>query len=255
MYMDRTLGYFLLPPTGASLHTHAIVQHHSILACIISKAEEREIKEEEEMNTDQDLFDEVLNLEDQFYSEGYQQGVADGERAGRIEGRSFGIEKGFEKFAEAGRLYGKSIVWANRLGPAAAAAAAPLAPSSSATALLTPEEVEATPPKAKQLPRLQGARLEKNIVTLHALVELETLSIENTDDAVNDFDDRVKRAQGKARVIERQLGEDGSAGANASASKQQKRDGGSGGSGGGGDGGGVGGRRQRRPFIATNFIA
>lgn len=147
-----------------------------------------------------DAFDNLLNLEEDFYSEGYQQGVADGERAGRIEGRAFGIEKGFEKFIEAGRLHGKSIVWANRLPQPPRGAAAP------------PSAASVSPGDNKQqaLPVLSGggARLEKNIVTLHALVEPDTLSTENTDDAVNDFDDRVKRAQGKARVIERHVGED-----------------------------------------------
>lgn len=148
-----------------------------------------------------DPFDDLLNLEDEFYSEGYEQGMADGDRAGRIEGRAFGIEKGFEKFIEAGRLHGKSVVWANRLPQARqqppAAGAAPSATSS-------PSEGQ------QALPALSsgGARLEKNIVTLHALVEPDTLSTDNTDDAVNDFDDRVKRAQGKARVIERHVGED-----------------------------------------------
>lgn len=150
-----------------------------------------------------DAFDDLLNLEEQFYSEGYEQGVADGDRAGRIEGRAFGIEKGFEKFVEAGRLQGKSIVWANRLPqaqqqPQDAAGFVPPAPQ-------VPEAC-----KRQVLPVLSGggARLEKNIVMLHALVEPDTLSTENSDEAVNDFDDRVKRAQGKARVIERHLGED-----------------------------------------------
>lgn len=67
--------------------------------------------------------------------------------------------------------------------------------------------------KKQKLPALPaggggGARLVKNITTLHALVELDTLAAENSDEAVNDFDDRVKRAQGKARVVERQVGED-----------------------------------------------
>jgi hypothetical protein len=145
--------------------------------------------------TANDAFDNLLNLEERYYSEGYEQGIADGDRAGRIEGRAFGIEKGFEKFVEAGRLNARSIVWANRLPQA----------STTATA------VASTPGGAQErLPVLSGggARLEKNIVTLHALVEPDTLSTENTDEAVNDFDDRVKRAQGKARVIERQIGED-----------------------------------------------
>lgn len=157
-----------------------------------------------------DAFDDLLNLEEEFYSEGYEQGVADGERAGRIEGRAFGIEKGFEKFVEAGRLHGKSIVWANRL---------PQAKQQPRGAAASPSSASTPPGDGKQqaLPVLSGggARLEKNIVTLHALVEPDTLSTDNTDDAVNDFDDRVKRAQGKARVIERHVGED--AGLNAGA--------------------------------------
>ncbi|ROV98810.1 hypothetical protein VPNG_08399 [Cytospora leucostoma] len=141
-----------------------------------------------------DAFDNLLNLEEKYYSEGYEQGVADGDRAGRVEGRSFGIEKGFEKFVEAGRLHGKSIVWANRL-PQPQESAAASTPTSS---------------ENERLPTLSGggARLAKNVVTLYGLVEPDTLSTENTDEAVNDFDDRVKRAQGKARVIERQIGED-----------------------------------------------
>ncbi|POS74359.1 hypothetical protein DHEL01_v207240 [Diaporthe helianthi] len=159
-----------------------------------------------------DAFDDLLNLEEQFYLDGYGQGVADGDRAGRIEGRALGIEKGFEKFVEAGRLHGKSIVWANRLPHAQqqqrdAAGSLPLAPR-------IPDDC-----KRKVLPVLNGggARLEKNILMLHALVEPDTLSTENSDDAVNDFDDRVKRAQGKARVIERHVGEDVSLDAAAAA--------------------------------------
>ncbi|KAK5992269.1 hypothetical protein PT974_05670 [Cladobotryum mycophilum] len=33
--------------------------------------------------------------------------------------------------------------------------------------------------------------------------EPDTLSTQNTDEAVQDFDDRVKRAQGKAKIVER----------------------------------------------------
>jgi flagellar biosynthesis/type III secretory pathway protein FliH len=60
-------------------------------------------------------FDEILGLEEQFYDDGYKQGLEDGVKAGRIEGRTFGLEKGFEKYVESGRLYGKSLVWANRI--------------------------------------------------------------------------------------------------------------------------------------------
>ncbi|KAM0200982.1 hypothetical protein ACHAQD_008082 [Fusarium lateritium] len=136
-----------------------------------------------------DPFEDVLNLEERFYSEGYQQGIKDGVQAGRIEGRSFGMQKGFEKFLESGRLASKAIVWANRMPPKDSA-------SSSGDACTLPA-----------LPR--NARLEKNINTLYALVEPDTLSTENSDEAVQDFDDRVKRAQGKAKIIEKMAGSAG----------------------------------------------
>ncbi|PHH85682.1 hypothetical protein CDD83_73 [Cordyceps sp. RAO-2017] len=133
-----------------------------------------------------DPLDDVLHLEDRFYRDGYQQGLDDGARAGRVEGRCFGMQRGFDKFLEAGRLAGKALVWANRMPPP---------PTSSS-------------PGAAALPPLAAgnARLERNVRLLYGLVEPDTLSTQNTDEAVNDFDDRVKRAQGKARVVERMIG-------------------------------------------------
>ena len=133
-----------------------------------------------------DLFDGALSLEDNLYTQGYDRGVADGARAGKLEGRSVGMAKGFEKFVESGRLYGRSVVWSNRL-PAAAA------PSEG-----SPEQL--LPP----LPR--NPRLAKNVESVHALMEPGTLSSENDDDAVQDFDERLRRAQGKVRVVERVVG-------------------------------------------------
>ncbi|KAF5969220.1 hypothetical protein FCOIX_11009 [Fusarium coicis] len=135
-----------------------------------------------------DPFEDILNLEERFYSEGYQQGIKDGVQAGRIEGRSFGMQKGFEKFLESGRLASKAIVWANRI------------PHNGGT---TSGETCTLPPLPK------NARLEKNINTLYALVEPDTLSTENSDDAVQDFDDRVKRAQGKVKIVEKMAGSGG----------------------------------------------
>ena len=156
-----------------------------------------------------DPFEDLLNLEEQFYQDGYKEGAADGAKAGRIEGRSFGLEKGFEKFRESGLLYGKAIVWANRLPE-----------KTKSKAIVTDAQHEANVPESQsippqapsqtgQLPTLaKNPRLLKNITTLYALVESESLSTENTDEAVNDFDDRLKRAQGKAKIIEKMVGED-----------------------------------------------
>ncbi|KAF4503971.1 hypothetical protein G6O67_008595 [Ophiocordyceps sinensis] len=142
-----------------------------------------------------DPLEDVLNLEDRFYQQGYQQGLQDGAKAGRIEGRCFGMQKGFEKFVESGRLASKAVVWANRLPPG------PDGQPSPGVEAEAPSERSCTLP-----PLASNPRLEKNVKTLYALVEPGTLSTENTDDAVQDFDDRVKRAQGKARVIERMVG-------------------------------------------------
>jgi hypothetical protein len=139
-----------------------------------------------------DPLDDVFTLEDRYYREGYDQGVEDGVRAGRIEGRSFGMETGFDKFLESGRLASKALVWANRL-PAKTKAATTAESSSE------PSEPCTLPPLAN------NSRLEKNISLLYALVEPDTLSTANTDEAVQDFDDRVKRAQGKAKIVERMV--------------------------------------------------
>lgn len=163
-----------------------------------------------------DPFEDLLSLEDQFYQEGYKQGTEDGVRAGRVEGRSLGLEKGFEKFLESGRLHGRAVVWANRLPNRPS-----LKPAMSPPTAGSGEEVgrrrgdsshadgQESPVSPSRLPSLpNNARLEKNITTLHDLVDPESLSTENTDEAVADFDERLKKAQGKARIVEKLVGED-----------------------------------------------
>ncbi|MCJ1377662.1 hypothetical protein MMC17_000758 [Xylographa soralifera] len=161
-----------------------------------------------------DPFDSVLNLESQFYDEGYALGVADGTRAGHIEGRIFGLEKGFEKFIEMGKLHGRSVVWANRLPRAQAKTQIPVdVPQDQKK--LHPEHGSTSPGSiSTSLPPLAAnTRLEKHVQTFHALVELESLSTQNREDDVSEFDDRLKRAMGKAKVIERLIGEDSELGA------------------------------------------
>ncbi len=141
-----------------------------------------------------DPFDEVLGLEDHFYDEGFRQGEADGTRAGKAEGRTFGLENGFGKFLESGRLQGRAAIWANQLYPASKGDES------------TAQVCSAAPlPAVPTLPPLP--RLQKNLRALYALVEPGTLSTANTDEAVADFDDRIKRAQSKARIFEKMAGE------------------------------------------------
>ncbi|OAA80432.1 Essential protein Yae1 [Akanthomyces lecanii RCEF 1005] len=147
-----------------------------------------------------DPFDDVFTLEDRFYRQGYQQGLEDGEAAGRIEGRQFGMSTGFDKFLESGRLASRAIVWANRLPSSQNTTSSSSAAGASAAA-----DTE-QPKQACTLPTLpDNARLGKNIKMVYALVEPETLSTSNVDEAVQDFDDRFKRAQGKAKVVEKMI--------------------------------------------------
>jgi len=138
-----------------------------------------------------DPLDDLLNLEEQYYEEGYQQGYADGLRQSKLEAKLFGIEKGFEKFLIMGKLQARAQIWHARL----------LAPTESNNSSGHNE--------GRTLPPLQNsARIEKHLALLLALVDPATLSLANTDDAVANFDDRLKRAQAKEKIIEKVIGED-----------------------------------------------
>ncbi|KAL8729202.1 MAG: hypothetical protein Q9181_005087 [Wetmoreana brouardii] len=166
-----------------------------------------------------DPLEEVLQLENTFYKEGYDLGVQDGTRIGRIEGRLFGLEKGFEKYATMGKLHGRSVIWSGRL------ASAPKAYDNDVHSTALPP---GAPCKQSQdgdgeaqkttnvsldptslLPLLpQNPRLEKHIRTLYALTEPASLSTDNSEDAVSDFDDRLRRAEGKVKIIEKLVDEE-----------------------------------------------
>ncbi|RKF75364.1 hypothetical protein GcM3_085008 [Golovinomyces cichoracearum] len=145
-------------------------------------------------------FDEVLNLEQDYYDEGYRQGFADGKVAGQSEGRTLGLEKGFEKFRETGRLHGKSLIWANQL----------LLPpkilnhSSEEVAqdCRNDSSINSTTASSLLKPLSKSKRVTRHLIALHALVESETLSIQNTEEAVSDFDERLKKASIKSKLIE-----------------------------------------------------
>lgn len=161
-----------------------------------------------------DPFDDLLGLEDRFYNEGFQLGTTDGVKAGRIEGRVFGLEKGFEKYVEMGRLHGKTLVWAGRLSkthkPAMGTSQIP-AGANTEQAASSINKHSSSPATLPPLP--SSPRLEKHIKILYALTEPVSLSTDNSEDAVSDFDDRLKRAIGKVKIIEKLVGEEGSASA------------------------------------------
>lgn len=170
---------------------------------------------------DTDLLDGLLSLEEDFYHEGYALGAADGARAGHLEGKAFGLEKGFEKFLEMGMIHGKATVWAKRLIrdnsllPAASIMQThPLGPTDegnrSEAGLSKSREAPAFLDELCNLnipPLPVNPRLEKHIKTLLALSDPATLSTENTEETIAEFDDRLRKAQAKVKVIEKIIGE------------------------------------------------
>lgn len=152
------------------------------------------------------LLDSLLDLEEQFYKEGHDLGAADGAEAGYTEGSVFAVEKGFEKFVEMGRLYGKALVWTQRLADfkSPEASGQPLDhPVTSADALSFDSSI------CKEMPTLppHSMRLARNLQTLLELVDPASLDMSNTEEAVNDVDERLKGAAVKAKLIQRAMGE------------------------------------------------
>lgn len=131
--------------------------------------------------------DGVFTLEDQYYQEGYQLGLADGSHAGKLEGRATGLETGFEKFKQMGMLAGKSTVWAGRTGT---------------------KDLKQSLEKELECESESARRLRKHIATLRALTDAETISTVNDEDACTAFDDRMKRATAKARVVGSIIGDE-----------------------------------------------
>jgi hypothetical protein len=143
-----------------------------------------------------DPFDSLLTLEDTLYTSAYTAGSDAGARAGRIEGRVFGLEQGFEKFAKLGELHGRSVIWGARALTSRSVASTPSTAQSETKKVKLPPFSTAT-----------STRLVNNITLLHSLTDPETFSTQNTEEAVADFDDRVRRAGAKAKVVERIVGE------------------------------------------------
>ncbi|QKX56466.1 uncharacterized protein TRUGW13939_03571 [Talaromyces rugulosus] len=172
---------------------------------------------------DSDLLESVLGLEEKFYHEGYQVGLADGARAGYTEGSVFAVEKGFAQALEVGKLYGKALVWNQRF----ASRTVDRSGSSSGTKpTLGGDDLPAIHTDlCYGMPEIRGeSRVARNIQLLLGLVDPATLSLENTEDAVSDMEERLKGAQLKTKLIQRSLGEsDDSPVSDASSSNRESR--------------------------------
>jgi hypothetical protein len=147
----------------------------------------------------EDPFDTLLSLESQYHAEGRALGISEGTLSGRIEGRVFGLEKSFEKFIELGKLGGRAAVWNARL---------PENATTSTTIEVGKEEPESSG-KLSVLPGSQSDRLVRHVKRLAELTDADDVSRENSEDGVQDFDDRLREARAKAVLVERLVGESG----------------------------------------------
>jgi len=155
-----------------------------------------------------DPFEDLLELEDKFFQEGYAAGVADSTYAGLLEGKVFGIEKGYEKAVELGRLRGRTLVWSMRTvirdnpGTANRPGGRQHAESNE---IYTSSRVACLEHKLPEMPR--NTRLTKHVASLLVLTDGENIAKDNSDEAVSEFDDRLARARAKAKVIANVVGE------------------------------------------------
>ncbi|ODQ59370.1 hypothetical protein WICANDRAFT_44830, partial [Wickerhamomyces anomalus NRRL Y-366-8] len=51
-------------------------------------------------------FDEVLNLEEQFYKEGFEEGQAESTKKSFLEGKEYGLQAAFQKYVFVGQVQG-----------------------------------------------------------------------------------------------------------------------------------------------------
>ncbi|KAL4930046.1 Yae1 family protein [Aspergillus undulatus] len=155
---------------------------------------------------DTNIFESLLDLEEDFYKEGFDLGAADGAEAGYTEGSVFAVEKGFEKFVELGKLYGKALVWAQRLAVMKVDAHTTL--DSESPADMQKEKTFLSPSVCKEMAIFShSSRLARNLETLLELVDPASLPMQNTEEAVSDVDERLKGAIVKAKLIQRAFGE------------------------------------------------
>ncbi|KAK7208430.1 hypothetical protein BZA70DRAFT_287734 [Myxozyma melibiosi] len=144
---------------------------------------------------DDDLFDSLLNLESDFYQEGYNEGFADGVRSGTSEGMQFGLQTGFHRFLSVGIISGRCEIWKHAKPPLTARSAPTSSPAASSSETI---EVMSIGP-----PETGGARATKQLQVLTDLVT--DIPIVNTEEAVEEFENRLKRAKARAKVVQRML--------------------------------------------------
>jgi len=186
----------ILSPTSFPRSSHLLYTMSASVPVSVPISSSSHARQSSEQPDDLDL-DSLLNLEDDFYTSGHAQGLQDGLRQSRFESRVFGVEQGFQKGIVIGRLQARAKLWSARLG---------VPQEKEIHTDAAAEDAQKTLPPLKAQERLQKT-LEKHVERLLAYVDPSTLSPANTDDDVAEFDDRLKKALAKVKVIERMIGE------------------------------------------------
>lgn len=158
-----------------------------------------------------DPFDDLLSLEEDFYKEGLEAGIADSVHAGLIEGKAFGIEKGYEKALELGKAYGRALVWQYRLSNHDIDMSKEEREPNTQQQTLGHEEntgEAGTTTMLANLPSLpDNARLKKHIETLISLADPAAIHKDNSDDSVSELDDRIIKIGSKMKIISKTIDE------------------------------------------------
>lgn len=160
-----------------------------------------------------DLLDSVLDLEETSYQAGFDEGKADGAQAAFTEGLTLGMERGYQKALEMGKLHGRALMLNACLfdpNPTSVDDQADLCVTASASATSSKSlgNDDADTLSITSLPSLpDNPRLKKHVDILLKLTDPETLSADNSDEAVDAFDERMKKAIAKAKVIDKLIDE------------------------------------------------
>lgn len=161
-----------------------------------------------------DPFDELLELENDFYKEGFEAGVADSAYAGLIEGKLFGLEKGYDKAIELGKARGRALVWEQRL--AKDLGAPTNAESGSTDTTLSSKsdaETDISTIASKLDPLPNNARLRKHVDFLVSITDPTSVPKDNSDESVSEVDERVTKIRARMKMLSNLWGEPANPGA------------------------------------------
>lgn len=158
-----------------------------------------------------DLLGGLLDLEEGFFKEGYEAGIADSEYAGTLEGKIFGIEKGYDKALELGKLHGRALVWLRRQQSTSKEAAEASKGNADEVSSADSGTLHRALNAMSDLPK--NSRLKKNIETLISMSDPANVPNDNSDESVSLVEDAIAKSKAKAKMVATVTGESLDAGA------------------------------------------